>query len=272
MRPKIAYRRAGGGPPVLLIHGVGGDSSNWDPISERLRTRFDVIAMDLRGHGQSDFITAPVDAHDLARDALQVLDDAGIATSTVVGFSLGGAVAQALTLDHPERVDKLALIGTVAGRTPEEQVKARERIRFLEEHGVAALAEANRERWFTDGFRRNHPEVVERRVAKVKACDAPSYLHAFRVFATSDFADRLHEIRVPSLVVTGEHDLAATGRMAHLMGERIPDAEVHVLPGLRHSLLIEATAAITELLEKFLAYGTRSNGQGRATLVSSNAR
>jgi alpha-beta hydrolase superfamily lysophospholipase len=56
------------------------------------------------------------------------------------------------------------------------------------------------------------------------------------------------------------------------MGERIPDAEVHVLPGLRHSLLIEATAAITELLEKFLAYGTRSNGQGRATLVSSNAR
>jgi 3-oxoadipate enol-lactonase len=265
---KIAYRRAGRGPCVLLIHGVGGDSRNWDAIAGRLRARFDVIAMDLRGHGRSDLITGPLDAHDLARDALQVLDEANVGTCAVVGFSLGGAVAQALALDHPERVDRLALIGTVAGRTADEQAKARERIRFLEAHGTAGIAEANRERWFTDAFRRDHPDIVEQRVAQVKACDGPSYLHAFRVFATSDFADRLHEIRVPTLVVTGEHDLAATGRMAHLMGERIRDAEVHVLPGLRHSLLIEATATITGLLEQFLERATPPGGAERAQPVS----
>lgn len=269
---KIAYRRVGRGPSVLLIHGVGGDSRNWDPIADRLRDRFDVISMDLRGHGDSDLITTPLDAHDLARDALQVLDDADVATSAVVGFSLGGTVAQAIALGHPERVNKLAVIGTVSGRTHEEQAKARERIRFLEQHGTAAIAEANRERWFTDEFRRNHPDVVERRVAQVKACDATSYLYAFTVFATADFADRLHRIRVPTLVVTGEQDLAATGRMAHLMGERIQGAEVHVLPGLRHSLLIEATATIANLLEQFLDCGTRPIGPGRATPVSSNAR
>jgi pimeloyl-ACP methyl ester carboxylesterase len=272
MSPKIAYRRAGRGPTVLLIHGVGGDSRNWDPIAARLRERFDVIAMDLRGHGESDLITAPVDTYDLARDAVQVLNEANAKTCAVAGFSLGGAVAQALTLEYPERVDKLALIGTVAGRTLEEQAKACERIRFLEEHGTAGIAEANRERWFTEEFRRDHPDVVERRVAQVKACDGSSYLYAFRVFATADFADRLHEIQVPTLVVTGEHDLAATGRMAHLMGERIRDAEVHVLPGLRHSLLIEAAASITDLLEKFLEYGTRSTERGRAAPVSSHAR
>jgi pimeloyl-ACP methyl ester carboxylesterase len=217
--------------------------------------------MDLRGHGESDLITRPVDVHDLARDALQVLDEAGIRTCAVAGFSLGGAVAQALALDHPERVDKLALIASVGGRTPEEQAKARERIRFLEERGTAALVEGNRERWFTDAFRRDHADVVDQRVAQVTACDGPSYLHAFRVFATADFAERLHEIRVPTLVVTGEHDLAATGRMARLMGERIPDCEVHVLPGLRHSLLIEATTTISELLASFLENGARSTGQ-----------
>jgi pimeloyl-ACP methyl ester carboxylesterase len=52
MRPNIAYRRAGHGPSVLLIHGVGGDSRNWDPITERLQGRHDVVAMDLRGHGE----------------------------------------------------------------------------------------------------------------------------------------------------------------------------------------------------------------------------
>lgn len=272
MRPKIAWRRAGSGPAVLLIHGVGGDASNWDPIAERLRARHDVIAMDLRGHGKSDLITAPVDAHDLARDAVQVLDEAGVQACTVVGFSLGGAVAQALVLDHPDRVEGLAVIGTVAGRTPEEREKARDRIRFLEEHGLAALAEGNRERWFSEAFRREHPDVVDRRVEQVKACDETSYRHAFRVFATADFADRLHEIRVPTLVITGEHDLAATGRMAHLMGERIAGAEVHVLPGLRHSLLIEATATVTELLENFLDRGARPSGPVRAESPSLHAR
>jgi len=256
---------------VLLIHGVGGDSRNWDSIAERLRGRFDVIAMDLRGHGESDLITGPVDAPDLAGAALRVLAEANVMSCAVVGFSLGGAIAQALALGHPERVEKLALIGTVTGRTVEEQAKARDRIRFLEQNGPAGIAEANRERWFTDAFRRDHPEVVERRVAQVKACDPASYLYAFTAFATADFADRLHEIRVPALVVTGEHDLAATARMAHLMGERIPTAEVHVLPGLRHSLLIEATATITDLLEKFLDYGARPFGPGRAEPVLSNA-
>src|SRR4051812_13903160 len=106
---KIAYQRHGkaGGPTVLLIHGVGGDSSNWGPIAERLYPRFDVIAMDLRGHGKSDLITGPVDAHDLARDAIQVLDETRVANCRVVGFSLGGTVAQALTLDSPARVERL---------------------------------------------------------------------------------------------------------------------------------------------------------------------
>lgn len=249
---KIAYRRRGTGPPLLLIHGVGGDASNWDPIAEPLRARFDVIAMDLRGHGGSDLIAGPIDIHDLARDAVQVLDEAGVAACSVAGFSLGGAVAQALALDFPERVAKLAVIGTVCGRTPEQKAKALERVELLRSQGPGAIAEANRERWFTDAFRAAHPEIVERRVAQVKACDPASYLYAFTVFCTADLADRLHEIRVPTLVVTGEHDLAATPRMARLMGERIRDATVRVLPRLRHSVLIEAPARMVELLDAFL--------------------
>jgi len=264
---KIAFRRQGKGPAVLLIHGVGGDSRNWDAIAARLAASFDVIAMDLRGHGQSDLIAGPLDASELARDAVQVLDEAGVTRCAVAGLSLGGAVAFALALDHPDRVEKLAVIGTVCGRTDDEKSRSLARVEFLKQHGIAALAEANRERWFTDEFRREHPDVVDRRVEQVKACDPASYLHAFTVFATADVVDRLHEIRVPTLVITGEQDLAATGRMANLMGERIPDAEVHVLPRLRHSLLIEAPTVIAERLERFLQHGTRSPGLERANPV-----
>jgi (E)-2-((N-methylformamido)methylene)succinate hydrolase len=249
---KIAYRRSGRGPAVLLIHGVGGDASNWDAIAARLAQRFDVIAMDLRGHGRSDLIEGPLDAHDLARDALQVLDECHVATCAVVGMSLGGAVAMTLALDAPERVRELALIATVCGRTPQEQAKALERVELCRQRGHGAIAEANRERWFTDAFRAAHPDVVEHRVGQVKACDATSYLQAFTVFCTTDLVDRLADIKVPTLIIAGEHDVAATPRMAALMAERIANAHAHVLPQMRHSLLIEAGPRVTELLESFL--------------------
>jgi 3-oxoadipate enol-lactonase len=249
---KIAYQRHGSGAPVLLIHGVGGDATNWDAVSAILRRRFDVIAMDLRGHGQSDPIEDDIDVHGLAQDALQVLDEAGVQRCGVVGFSLGGAVAMALALDHPERVQKLALIATVCGRTPDERERAKARIEFLNEHGIRAIAEANRERWFTDAFREAHPDIVDRRVLQLTSCDAASYRHAFSVFCTTDLVDRLDEIEAPALVITGEHDVAATPRMARLMGDGLPDATVHVLPNLRHSLLIEAPHEVSTLLDAFL--------------------
>ncbi len=248
----IAWRREGEGPPVLLLHGVGGDGTHWDAIARALRERASVITMDLRGHGRSERIGAPVTAHDLAQDAVTVLDEAGVACCAVAGFSLGGAVALALALDHPERVSKLAVIGTVCGRTREERSRALDRIELLREQGVAALAEANRSRWFTDAFQAAHPDIVAQRVAQVEACDPASYGYAFAVFCTADFADRLHEIRVPTLVLTGENDVAATPRMAQLMGDRVAGAQVRVLEGLRHSVLIEAPGKVATELARFL--------------------
>jgi pimeloyl-ACP methyl ester carboxylesterase len=250
--PAIAYRVEGEGPAVLLIHGVGGDSSNWDAIAARLRERFRVVAMDLRGHGRSGRIQGPLDAIDFARDAVAVLDHAGIGACRVAGFSLGGAVALALALEFPSRVERFAVIGTVFGRNDDERIKAAERVAYVREYGVEGIAEANRSRWFTDEFQRTHPGVVQARVEQVKQCDPMSYLHAFTVFATTDFAGRADAITVPTLIVTGEHDLAATPTMARHLHRAIAGSEVHILPTLRHSLLIEAPDRITALLEDFL--------------------
>lgn len=250
--PALSYRREGSGPAVLLVHGVGGDSSNWTAIASRLAARFEVISMDLRGHGRSDVITGPISVDDLALDAIHVLDAAGVSTCRVVGFSLGGAIAQCVALDYPERVEKLAVVGTVCGRTEEERAKVIDRIRFLEQHGTAAIADSNRQRWFTDEFQQAHPDIVAARVEQVRRTDSASYLHAFTVFCTTDFADRVGELAIPTLIVTGEHDQAATPRMARLMHERIAGSRFHILAHLRHSVLIEAPDRIASLLEGFL--------------------
>jgi 3-oxoadipate enol-lactonase len=251
-RPSIAYRTDGEGEPLVLIHGVGGDSGNWDGIVAALPPRFRCVRLDLSGHGRSGLIKTPCTVQDLARDVTDVMDALGVRAAAIAGFSLGGLIAQAIVLESPDRVTKLALIATVAGRTPEEQARSAARIEVVREKGLAAIAAGNREFWFSDDFRRAHPDIVEARVQQFMACDPASYLHAFAVFANGDFVDRLDEIRKPALVVAGEFDPAATARMARLMHEKIAASRLEVLAGMRHAVLIECPQRVAGLLAEFL--------------------
>ena len=251
-RPSIAYRADGEGEPLVMVHGVGGDGGMWDGVAAALPPRFRRIRLDLSGHGGSGPLTAPCTVQDLARDVTDVMDALGVGAAAIAGFSLGGLIAQALALESPARVTKLALVATVAGRTPEEQARLAARVGVVREKGLAAIAAGNREFWFSDGFRRDHPDIVEARVRQFMACDPVSYLHAFTVFAEGDFGARLGEIHAPTLVVAGEFDAAATARMARLMHERIAGSRLELLAGMRHALLIECPERVAGLLAGFL--------------------
>jgi pimeloyl-ACP methyl ester carboxylesterase len=107
-----AYRIAGSGPVILLIHGIGDNSTTWETVQAKLAQRFTVIAVDLLGHGQSDKPRADYSVAAYAngmRDLLAVLD---IEHATVVGHSLGGGVAMQFAYQYPELVERLILVGT----------------------------------------------------------------------------------------------------------------------------------------------------------------
>ena len=162
-------------------------------------------------------------------------------------------VAQAIALREPKRVDKLVILASVAGRTPEERRTVWERAENLVKGNVMAHAQkAAAERWFTDAFRAKHPEVVEARIARSMEADREGYAAAYRVFAENDFIDELPNIRHETLVATGEHDPTGTARIARLMAERIPDARIRIFPGLRHGLLLEAPDQVAAVLRDFL--------------------
>jgi pimeloyl-ACP methyl ester carboxylesterase len=166
----------------------------------------------------------------------------------LAGFSLGGLIAQSLALSNPERIDRLAILSAVAGRTEEERAKVVSRLRLLEEGGIPAVTAAAEERWFTPEFRQQHPERVEQRMAELRANDLTSYKAAYRVFATSDLGHRLQDIPHPTLVVTGENDVGSNTRMARMMHEKIVNSRLEILPRLRHSILVEAPEVVADLL------------------------
>ena len=251
--PALRYWDDGGErPPVLLIHGVGADGTSWDQIAPALAADFRVLRLDLRGHGRSGHIAGALTLDDFVHDAVDVLDASAVPAAHVVGFSLGGMIAQGIALQHAHRANRLVLLSAVAGRTAEERERVQARLKILREQGH------RRDHWRRAGalvhvrLHRPPPRNGGQRMRQLQENHAPSYAAAYTVFSTSDLGDRLHAIRAPTLVATGEHDIGSNTRMARYMHEQIEDSRLTILPGLRHSILVEAPDLVARLVRNFL--------------------
>ena len=235
---------------VVLVHGVGSDLTAWDRIAAELANRAVVVRYDLPGHGRSAARKSTVD--DLVEDHVELLRHLGVPRAHLVGFSLGGLVAQAVALAHPEVVDRLVLIGTVAGRTPTERERVLARLEGVRRDGPGA---GDASRWFTDDFRRREPDAVARNLKRTAETDPESYLAAYTVLATTDFADRLPLISAPTLAMTGSDDVGSPPHMAELIAARVRDGRHLVLDGYKHGVLDEAPLVIAGETAKFLFEG-----------------
>jgi Predicted hydrolases or acyltransferases (alpha/beta hydrolase superfamily) len=250
---RLRFRVEGAGQPLVLVHGVGGSLEQWDGVAATLGGRYRTLRYDQRGHGQSSKPAGPYSVDDFSDDlaglAGRVLGEGPFA---LAGQSLGGLVAQSFALKHPERLSALILLATVSGRNAQEQAAVEERLRIVAEGIPGAHFQNSVERWFTEAFRAANPQVIRDYAARNQTNDPKAYAAAYAVLAHTDFADRLGEIRVPTLVATGEDDRGSNPRMSRLMHERIAGSELRILPGLRHSLLIEAPGQVAGLIDDFL--------------------
>ncbi|MEM7171864.1 MAG: alpha/beta fold hydrolase [Pseudomonadota bacterium] len=248
----IHYQLDGQGPTITFVHGVGSYLESWDGVIKALGLGFCTLQYDLRGHGQSAKVPGPYALADFVDDLTDLLDHLGINKTTLVGFSLGGLIAQAFALAHPDKLEKMVLVSTIAGRTDEERRRVQKRAQTLAQEGALShLAEAV-DRWFTADFIIAHPEVLEERRRRSLNNDPGCYAAAYRVLAEADLADELHRIAVPTLAMTGERDVGSTPHMTKLIAEKVQWGHYHILPRLKHSVLLEAPNQVGEQILGFL--------------------
>ncbi|MBB2929229.1 alpha/beta fold hydrolase [Paraburkholderia silvatlantica] len=249
----LTWRLQGDGPHALVcVHGVGSYLEAWQGTVNALGPDFRVLTFDLRGHGRSSRIKGRYEIDDFVGDVLALADHAGFARFDLAGFSLGGLVAQRLALSYPERLRRLALLSTVAGRTADERARVQARYEALQAGERGAHYDASLSRWLTEAFQERHPEFVAELRRRNAQNDPDCYAAAYRLLAQTDYGGLIDQIRVPTLIATGEDDQGSNPRMARYMHERIPDSRLVILPKLRHSLLNEAPGAVAALLRDFL--------------------
>lgn len=245
----------GAGFPLILIHGVGMDLTMWDQHAGILADRYRVIRYDMVGHGRSGRPPGPYTLQRFVDQLLELMDRLSLPRAHIVGFSMGGLVAQAFAAQHPERVAALVLANTVAGRSQEQRAAVLDRVATVEADGHRATIDGALARWFTPQLAAQNPELVESVRRTLQNNDPASYLAAYRVFATADqeATPLLPRIESPTLIITAEEDTGSTPEMAASMHAQIPRSELVIVPGLKHLLPLEAPERFLDPILRFLA-------------------
>lgn len=244
------------GRPIVLIHGVSTTADNWSGVIPYLPKDRPIVSYDLRGHGASGTpAPGPWTAEDFADDHAQLLDLLELEQTDLVGCSLGGVIGQAIALRYPERVNRIVLVSAVAGRTEAEAERSLARLHRIETLSIEDIAQESVERWYTPEYIQENPEIRETVLAELKKLDRDHYAAAYRVLATSDYAERLPEISHPTLAITGEGDIGSPPHMTELIGEKVQNGRSMIVKGAKHSLLKEEPELLARVITEHFSIG-----------------
>ena len=234
-----------GVPRVALIHSLALDRSVWDGVVARLKDEAEILTFDCRGHGRSPRTPGPYTAQMFARDLAELLDHVGWAKVVVAGCSMGGNVAQAFAAEFPQRTAALGLIDTTAWYGADAAAKFKERADAARSKGLHGLIDFQLTRWFSDGFRVNHPEVLTRTTDVFVANDVDCYAASCELLGAADTRAQLASFNMPTAIVVGEEDYATPVAMARQLHDAIPHSTLTIIPGARHLTPIEFPERIT---------------------------
>jgi 3-oxoadipate enol-lactonase len=239
------------GRPLIMVHSLGVDSTMWTLQLEELSKIRRVLTVDLPGHGNSSATPGPYSIEDLGRDVLDVATDAGMSRFELCGISLGGLIGLWLAIHAPDRVLSLVVANTAARIGSADFWQ--DRIRAVEQGGMAVIRDQVVARFFTPEFAERDPETVARINRIFAGTDPVGYVACCAALRDDDLRSSVPSIRCPTLIVVGKADSATPPADSVWLSERIPESRLRILPEAAHLSNLEQPAAFTATVSDFLA-------------------
>ena len=253
---RIHYEVTGksGATPVLMIQGLGASKNAWNLQRIAMATRFRCISFDNRGAGRSGKPTKPFTLEQMADDAIAVLDAAGIETAHVVGASMGGVISQIIAVKYPHRVRSLTLVCTACRNHPWRQELLQSWAKTAEAKGMIEVGKEAAQ-WVMSprSFRRLVPAFTW---MGPLAALRPRHSFVSQIDAIlntrEDLVDQLSTITAPTMVIVGNQDILTPRGDSEEIAERIPNAELVIISGAAHGLMMEHSSTFNKILIEFL--------------------
>ena len=250
---EINYEIAGSGPWVTLSHSLGCDLHMWDEQMDALAKKYQVLRFDTRGHGASSTPAGAYTLEQMADDVHGLLAALGIKQTHWVGLSMGGMIGQTYALRYPGVFKSMVLADTTCSYPADAAPVWADRIKLAQSGGMRPIAEAMLARWFTEPYRKSHPQIMARIGGSVGATPVAGFVGCCHAIPKINFTSRLKEIRCPTLVVVGEQDTGTPVEMARELHAAIPGSELVVIPSAAHLSNLEQPEAFNRAITAFLA-------------------
>jgi pimeloyl-ACP methyl ester carboxylesterase len=258
---QIAYRRVGSGKPLMVLNGFAATSADWDPsFIDRLASSNEIILLDNRGIGRSTDNGQPFDIAELADDAARVIEMLGIERANVLGWSMGGFIAQTLALQQPGRINKLILLSTDPGGAHADLASAKVWSQLIDMSGTP---HEQARRLLSLVFPSDVVESIYREfgdiVAAARAQLSPDLVNrqvaAMDAWHRTGIGNRLRQMNVPVLSATGTADIVIPPSNALKLVNAIPGAWLAQFNGGGHAFMFQYPRPLADLINSFLELG-----------------
>jgi 3-oxoadipate enol-lactonase len=248
---KVNAAEFGKGPPLFLLHSLLSDRASFDAIVPRLSQSFRVIVPELPGFGGSQAVGGGLaDVADRMAEALR--DAADGDEAIVLGNGYGGFVALQMAIRHPELATKLILADCGAAFSEAGREAFRNMAAAARAKGLSAITDVAMRRLFAPEFQARHPDLMRDRREAFLRTDPEVFQAACAALAELDLRPRLGEVKVPVLVLVGEHDEATPPPMSHELVAGLPNARLEVIPGCAHVPQLQSPEVFLAAIGDFL--------------------
>jgi pimeloyl-ACP methyl ester carboxylesterase len=255
----LAFERLGAGPPLIVLNGYAATKADWDPtLIERLGAEHELIRLDNRGLGDSSADGRPFTIEDLAADVAGAIDALGLERPAVLGWSMGGFIALATALAHPEQVGSLVLLSSSPGGPASTPAAAEVKARLRDLSGtpreqasrlISLLFTAERAPEIDAEF----GEIVAAARAALPLEVVREQARAIDAWEARGAGARLAEVGCPTLVATGSEDVVIPPANSVALATGIPGAWLARFPRAAHGFMADHPRALARLIGTFLA-------------------
>lgn len=241
------------GPWVTFITGIANDTTMWDGQVPVLERDFRVLRYDLRGQGGSEATPPPYSIALLVDDLVRLWRELKIERSHLVGLGLGGAVAQAVAIEHGGRVISLMPCCCRAQMVPDFAVLWHGLLEKVRANGVESIVEQTAQRWFSDEFKAAHPDVLDSVRRMIARTSLDGYVGCVQAFLGLSLEDQLGKIGVPTHYVSGADDrLGGPPALMERLSRKVPRARHSSVPKAAHIANIQNPGGFNLVVSEFL--------------------
>ena len=233
------------GTPIIFIHGVGLNHKIWKPQFDVFENT--IVAYDILGHGQTPLESSNLSFDNFSRQLLNLIDELNFKKIHLVGFSIGSLIARNFAENYNNRLESLTLLCSIFKRSKEQQQIVNDRFELSKKS--RSLSKQALKRWFTDEYILQNPKIYEEISSILNENNMEDFLKIYELFVKHKDNEKFENIKVKTLIMTGEFDSGSTPEMSKNLSKCIKNSKVKIIKNGKHLCSIECADEVNHAIK-----------------------